>query len=114
MSDPQLPIVTPDPTKVAIMASQLHMLLSILSGAGLIGGAWAGMSQDQLANDISAFLVVGGVVAGAASSMWSWYKTHWVAQEKHATAVASAVASAQATQDAGRPVAVTVAAIKPA
>lgn len=108
MSD-QIPLVTPDPSKAAIMAGQLHVLLSLLASAGVIGGAWAGMSQDQLANDISAFMIVGGVVAGAASSVWSWYKTHWAAQEKHATAVASAEASAVATHDAGRPVTVVTA-----
>ncbi len=108
--EPQGPIVTPDPTKVAVWTAQLRIVIGILAGLGFGGPLLKTVTDQQLSTEITAAMTVFGFVAWAISGAWSWYKVHAAAREKHATAVASAVASSQATQDAGRPVAVTVAA----
>ncbi len=108
--EPQGPIVTPDPTKVALWTAQLRIVIGILAGLGFGGPLLKTITDQQLSTEITAAMTVFGFVAWAASGAWSWYKVHAAAREKHATAVASAEASAVATHAAGQPVAVTVAA----
>lgn len=90
----------PNPTKMAQWAGQLRLLIGILAGAGLIGGAWAGVSAEQIANWLTAIMTVGSMAGMAWASYKSW-------QDKKAQR-AALVASAMVSAAAGAPVAVTV------
>jgi hypothetical protein len=98
MSDP-LP-QPPDPVKVAQWAGQIRTLIALLAGAGLIGGVWAGVSAEQIANWLTAILTIVGLAGAAWVSVTSW----WAKTHDRQVLVASTVASVQA----GTPVVVTV------
>jgi hypothetical protein len=102
MSETTLPPLPPppDPVKVEQWAGQIRTLVAVLSGAGLLGAAWAGVSTEQIANYLTAILTAAGL-AGAA---WSAFKSWRQKSMQRSVAVASAVASA----NAGVPVIVTV------
>lgn len=90
----------PDPTKIAQWAGQIRTLVAVLAGAGVLGGIWAGVSAEQIANWLTAILTVAGLVGAAWSSIKSW--------EDKKTARATAVASAAASAELGRAVTVAV------
>lgn len=110
MVEPSLPPVTPDPTKVALWTAQARILIGVLAGLGFGGPLLQTITDQQISAYVTAAMMTLSVLAWVASGIWSWYRVHQAAREKHATAVASAVESAAATQRAGMPVAVTVAA----
>jgi hypothetical protein len=81
----------PDPVKVAQWAGQLRTLIALLAGAGLLGGVWAGVTAEQIANWLTAILTV----AGLAGAVWAWLTSRWAKIQDRKMLVASAKASAQ-------------------
>lgn len=98
MSDSPFP-KPPDPVVVAQWAGLARTLIAALAGAGMLGGVWASVSAEQIANLLTAVLTVGGAGAWAAVAVWSM----WQKRQARRGEVASAVASAEI----GRPVIVT-------
>ncbi len=90
----------PDPVKVAQWAGQIRTLIALLAGAGLLGGVWAGVTADQIANWLTAILTVVGLAGAVYAAMTSW----WAKIQDRKALVAAAKASAQH----GEPVTVTV------
>jgi hypothetical protein len=81
----------PDPVKVAQWAGQLRTLIALLAGAGLLGGVWAGVTAEQIANWLTAILTVAGLAGAAYAALTSW----WAKIQDRKMLVASAKASAQ-------------------
>ncbi len=100
---PPLP-APPDPTKVALYTSDALTALKLLSGAGIISGAWvSSVSTDR----VSALISVGLYVFGAAGAIGGWLATRWRVHKAAADARKTAVASAAASVKLGAPVIVT-------
>lgn len=90
----------PDPVAVAQWAGLARTLIAALAGAGILGGAWAAVSAEQIANLLTALLTVGGALVTTGVAFWSM----WQKRQARRLEVASAVASAEI----GTPVVVTV------
>ncbi len=99
MTDFNLP-PPPDPVKVEQYAGLLRTLIAALSGAGLLGAAWAGVSAQQIGNVLTAVLTLAGAVGAAFAAFQSW--------RQKAEARAREVASANASATLGQPVTVAV------
>jgi hypothetical protein len=109
MSDAEFNFPTPpDPVKVEQWAGQVRTLIALLAGAGLVGGAWAGVSAQQIANVLTAVLTLGGLAAGAWASFSSWRQKAAAEKAAREGAVAAAVASATLSANAGQAIPVTV------
>ena len=89
-----------DPVVVAQWAGQIRTLLAALAGMGLIGGVWAGVSAEQIANGMTALLTLMGVAGYA----WAAIASAKAKKADRTALVAAAVASA----NRGEPVAVRV------
>jgi hypothetical protein len=95
----------PDPVYVSIVAGFIRTIVA--AGAGF-GFGWAlGVTGEQIAMIATMLVLV--ITAG-----WSAYQKVQAHRKRAAAAVASAVQSAEATMQAGQPVAVVVANPKPA
>jgi len=99
MSDSMIP-QTPDPLVVAQYAGLARTLIAALAGAGILGGAWAAVSAEQIANLLTAFLTVGGALMTAGVALWSMWQKRQARRGE--------VASAKASAEIGAPVIVTV------
>jgi hypothetical protein len=104
-----LPPPLPAPTTVAIWAGQIRAILPLLGGIGLGGASVANLTDAQINGYVTAVLTLVGIASWAGTAIWSRYDERQQARVARQVAVASAVASAHATQAAGTPVAVTVA-----
>lgn len=99
----------PDPLIVQQWMGQIRAFLPLLGGiAGTLGIAIPVLSDAQLSGYISAAMVLFGAASYGGTAFWSWLDKRKRDREKRAAEVAAAVASALATSQAGRPVAVTV------
>lgn len=106
---PPDPPPPPDPVVVAQWAGQIRTVIALVGGLGL-GGAWLQHLTDaQISNDVTAILTMFGLASWALAGVWSWWQKRQAANAARTVAVASAVASAHKTQDAGTPTPVTVA-----
>ncbi len=83
-------ITPPDPTKAAQWAGQIRALLTLLAGAGIVGGAWAGVSVEQLTNWVTLAMWATAGAGAAWASYKSWQDKIKQRQEKVATAMVSA------------------------
>lgn len=99
---------SPDPLVMAQLGSLGRALLAALAGAGLLGGVWASVSAEQIANLLTAILTIGGAAMAAWTGFGAWRKNIAEAKAKRSAEVAAAVASAEATVEAGRATPVTV------
>lgn len=109
MSDPvnlmELP-PPPAPATVALWTGQIRTLIAIVSGIGLGGAGLQQITTDKISGYVTAIMTLVGLGGWAWAAVWSWLDKWKAAHAAHATAVASAVASAQETQAAGVPTAV--------
>ena len=112
-SPPALLPPTADPTQMAIWAGQIRLVIGMLAGAGLLGAGWAAVSAQDITNFLTIALMIASPLAAVVTGLWSKWQKQKAAGAARTTAVASAVASANATQAAGMPVAVTVGAAPP-
>ncbi len=83
-------LTPPDPTKAAQWAGQIRALLTLLAGAGIVGGAWAGVSVEQITNWVTLAMWAAAGVGAAWASYKSWQDKIKQRQEKVATAMVSA------------------------
>jgi len=90
----------PDPVKATQWAGQIRALIALLAGAGIVGGAWAGVTIEQITN----WVTLAMWAAAGAGAVFTSYKS-WKA---HAAERAITVASAMASVQQGTPVVVTV------
>lgn len=99
---------SPDPLIVSQWAGLARALIAALAGAGLLGGVWASVSAEQIANILTAVLTLGGAAMGAWATYWSWRQKIAEAKAKRDAEVSAAKASAEATMLTNRPTPVTV------
>jgi uncharacterized membrane protein YebE (DUF533 family) len=106
MSDRTSLPAPPDPLLAAQWAGQIRTLIALLAGAGVVGGAWVGVSTEQIANALTALMTIAGIVAYG----WAAYKSYRDKIAQRAVVVASAQASAEITAKTGvvTPVSVVV------
>ena len=90
----------PDPVKAQQYAGQIRTLIALLAGAGVIGGAWIGVSQEQLVSLVTAAMTLASLVGAAWAAISSW--------RQKAAARAELAASARESASRGTPVVVTV------
>ena len=62
----------PDPVKAQQYAGQIRTLIALLAGAGVIGGAWIGVSQEQLVSLVTAAMTLASLVGAAWAAISSW------------------------------------------
>ena len=96
----------PSPSTVTQLAAVLRTLLAGLAGIGV--GTGLMVNDAQLAAISAMVLTVGSFAMWAGVGAWSLYQKYKSAKADHAGSVASAQASANATQNAGMPIAVVV------
>lgn len=99
---------TPDPAMVAQIAAIARTLIAGLAGAGLLGSSIAAVTDAQISAIVTGALMLVSIVVWVGTGVWSWRQKRKSAQQVHDAAVASAVASSQATMQAGQPVAIPV------
>lgn len=104
------PPSTPDPATVNLVSGQVRIVIGILVGvlgssAGL-GQVLAHVTGADISNYVTAFLTVIALLGWLGASLSSWWKEHDQAAAAHENLLTTATASARATVEAGRPVAV--------
>lgn len=99
MTDENLLPSVPNASLVPIVAGMVRGALAILSGAGFTWALTVSGEQQQM---------VAAAVVGLATVLWSGWQKVAAIRAARRLAAASAVASAQATQQAGTPIAVVV------
>jgi len=101
MTDASFGVLSPpDPVKANQWAGQIRALIALLVGAGIVGGAWTGVTVEQITNWVT-LAMWAAAAAGAAFTSYKSWRAH---AEERAVTVASSIASAQH----GTPVVVTV------
>ena len=73
----------PDPVKAQQYAGQIRTLIALLAGAGVIGGAWIGVSQEQLVSLVTVAMTLASLVGAAWAATWA----AWAAADAAAGAV---------------------------
>ena len=96
----------PSPSTITQVAAIIRTVLAGLAGMGV--GTGIVVNDAQLTAISAMVLTIGSLVAWAGVGAWSLYQKYKSAKADHAGSVASAEASATATQAAGTPVAVVV------
>jgi ABC-type nickel/cobalt efflux system permease component RcnA len=97
---------TPNPSTITQVASVIRTILAGLAGMGI--GTGLVVNDAQLTAISAMVLTIGSLAMWAAVGAWSLWQKYKSAKADHAGSVASAQASANATQAAGTPVAVVV------
>lgn len=99
---------TPDPATITQVAGIVRTIIAGLGAMGLLGGSLAALTDAQISAIVTAFLTVGGVLMWIGAGVWSWWQKRQAQQHAHESAVASAIASSQATAASGTPTAIAV------
>lgn len=99
----------PDPLWVAQMAGQVRALMPLVGGiVGTLGITLPALTDAQIADYMSAGMVLFGFLSWAWTAIWSWRQKAAADKAKRGAEVSAAKATAAATMEAGRAMPVTV------